>query len=272
MTTGVRVCVLGNSHLAALRRGWDQIAERFPAHKLTFFGAPRNIMGDLVLDGRRLVPRTEKLLQKIRQSSGGLDAVELDHYDAFVLYGLQFGPRRVIQLYRTHRPVSFEWREPLIDLPPLEARPGPVQTIPEGLFDLAAQSGLRQSLAVRLAGQIRAASPGPIQLIAAPGLNEGLLDSGAWDGVLGSGDHTRLAERYRLLAGAACGPDVTLHFAPADQVVHGLFTRRERASGVVTATGPDLVHTDALYGAEVLQRALGALAVSSGQAALSAAS
>ena len=259
MTEVVRVCVLGNSHLAAAKAGWDLIASRYPGHALTFFGAPRNIMKDLVREGGRLVPRSEKLLQKIRRSSGGLDAVELAEYDVFVLYGLQFGPRRVIQLYRTHRPVSFEWREPLPDLPPMENRSGPLQTVSERIFDGFALNGLQRTLAVQLAAQIRAVSRRPIHLVAAPGFSEKVLDAGEWDGVLGSGDLWRLAGRYGDLAARACPQGATLHLPPPERVTHGLFTRREFASKIVAETGIDLVHTDAIYGAAMLENVLGAV-------------
>ena len=256
MKETMRICVLGNSHLAAAKHGWDQISARYPGLTLTFFGAPRNIMKDLVLEGTQLVPKTEKLLAKIQRSSGGLEAVEIRDYDAFILYGLQFGARRLIQLYRTHRPISFEWREPLPELAPMEARPAKVQTVSERLFEEAALSGLNQTLAVQLIAQLRVVSRVPIHLIAAPGFSERVLDGGDWDGMLGSGDLAQLEKRYCRLAELACPLNVELHMAPADRVAHGLFTRREHASDMMTESGPDLVHTNAEYGAAMLELAL----------------
>ena len=251
-----RICVLGNSHLGALKLGWDLIEGSYPGTELTFFGAPRSMMQDLVLEGTRLVPRTDKLTAKIRRSSGGLEAVEIEDYDAFILYGLQFGPRRLIQLYRTHRPISFEWREPLPELTPMEARPDQVQTVPERLFERAILTGLRQTMAMNLIAQIRSATGRPVHLITAPGFNEKAMDTGDWDGMLGGGDLERLGQRFRRMAGKACPPDVELYF-PADHlVVHGVFTPRAHGVGETQAGRTDYVHTDPEYGAAMLRQVL----------------
>ena len=119
MTAPNRVCVLGNSHLASMKTGWDLIRDAHPDHDLTFFGAPKAMMDDLDLEDNILVPGNDKLRNKLKVFSNGHESVDLDAFDTFVISGLQFGPRRIAQLYRTHRSMSFEWREPLNELAPM---------------------------------------------------------------------------------------------------------------------------------------------------------
>ena len=259
MTHPLKIAVLGNSHLAAAKTGWEQIKARYPGHALTFFGAPRDFMKDLELEGELLRPRTNKLRNKLRRSSDGLESVALGSYDGFILYGLEFGKRRMVQLYRTHRPASFEWREPLPELAPMEKRPDQVNMIPERLFDQAVLSGLTGTMCLRLAGEIRQVGGQPVQIVAAPAFNETVLESGDWDGLIGSGDTARLAKRFARLAKAACPEGMGLIVPRGHNLVHGFFTSRRFAVDTPADNGgTDHVHTNGDYGAEMLRHALSA--------------
>lgn len=263
-----RICVLGNSHLGAAARGWLRVAEHHPGHELTFFGAPWDLMGQLDVDGDALVPRTERLAKKIRRSSGGLDRIVPADYDRIILYGLQFGPRRIVQLYRNFRPVSFEWRAQMPEMPPLRRNIEPVQAISERLFDRIAMSGLSGSLAIRLAEQIRALGPVPLTLIPAPGFSAKVLADGAWDGPLGAGDVARLQTRVHALLHRACPDDADLILPRSHLTCHGLFTAEAYAVNKKAGEEPDLVHTSPKYAAEMLTAALAAAAAVANTAAL----
>lgn len=257
MTDTRKIAVIGNVHIAAAKDGWDRISDRHPDHRLTFFGAPRDFMKDLVLRDGMLVPGTDRLRAKLRLSSGGLEAIRLDAYDEVVLYGLQFGPRQVVQLYRTHRPVSFEWRDPLPDLAPMRRAPDRVTSIAEHLFDRAVRAGLGQSIAMGLIGQIRTVSDRPVSLIPAPGFAEAALDSGDWDGVLGAGDLERLAARFARLSRSVCPEGVALIEHPAEMRAFGIFTARDWSKPPGPDGAQDLMQTSPDYAARLLEQALG---------------
>lgn len=256
MNRPVRIAVLGNSHLAAAKEGWDLIASDHPACELTFFGAPGLMMGDLAIEDRALVPRTGRLRKKLERSSNGLGRIVPADFDRFILYGLQFGPRRLLQLYRTFRPVSFEWRGSLELLHPFRRCADPVQTISEQFFDTAALSALRASHACRLAGHLRALSEAPIHLVAAPGFSELALETGHWDGPLGAGDIARLAVRSDRLMLAACPDEASLLLPPADLTAHGIFTSAAHALAAGEDTARDHTHTAPGYSARMLEAAL----------------
>lgn len=87
--SGMRLCVIGNSHLAALKLGWEMIPERHAEAELVFFGSPLESMQDVIVEGRRLVAPTPLVGQRMKWLSGGLDFIDVDAYDVFFLHGLE---------------------------------------------------------------------------------------------------------------------------------------------------------------------------------------
>ena len=257
MSKTERICVLGNSHLAAAKRGWVPVADQYPHHKLTFFGAPWDMMGQLEVEEGALIATTPKLAGKLKRSSDGLDRIEACDFDHFVLYGLQYGPRRIVLTYRNFRPVSFEWRAPLHDLAPFRRSFDPVQAISEKLFDRIAVAGLKSSLAMRIAGQLQQITDAPISLVTAPGFSENALECGDWDGPLGAGDLERLAKRTPRLLRKACLPGINIVQPKPHLTRLGLFTAATYAAPPRDGGQPDHVHTSSEYAREMLAAALG---------------
>ena len=253
MTETTRICVLGNSHLASMKTGWSLISEAFQAFDLKFFGAPKAMMDGLTLEGSALVPGNDKLRRKLAMFSEGAETIDLNAFDAFVVVGLQFGPRRLAQLYRTHRSVSFEWREPLTDLAPMVSKEQPVTAISERLFSDAIIAGLTDTMAIRIIEMIRDVTEKPIYLVSAPYFSELALETGDWDAVIGSGDVDVLAQRFRKYARHACPVHVNLVLTPSRLTKHGFFTAKEYAVSPTEDGFQDLVHTTDQYGAAILR-------------------
>jgi hypothetical protein len=84
----VRLCVLGNSHAASLKRGWSTLQAALPGVELTFFAARATAMSDLVAGEGALVPATAALRKAIAFTSGGSESVQVARFDAFLTYGL----------------------------------------------------------------------------------------------------------------------------------------------------------------------------------------
>jgi hypothetical protein len=253
MTDKMKICVLGNSHLASMKTGWDLVRDTTPEYELTFFGAPKAMMDDLSLEGNALVPGTDKLRRKLSMFSEGSESIDLDSFDAFVVVGLQFGPRRLAQLYRTHRPVSFEWRGPLNNLAPMVSKKQQVTAISERLFNDAMIAGLTDTMAIRIIDMIRDVTEKPVYLVSAPYFSELALETGDWDAVIGSGDVDLLAQRFRKYARHACPVHVNLVLTPNRLTTHGFFTAKEFAVAPTDDGFQDLVHTTDEYGAAMLR-------------------
>lgn len=84
----IRVCVIGNSHVATIKEGWDKIASARPDISLTFFASRRRRILELVADNGKLQPGNSDLMSEISITSGGKTSVDPDEYDVFLIYGL----------------------------------------------------------------------------------------------------------------------------------------------------------------------------------------
>lgn len=89
--TRPQYCVLGDSHLAALKSGWDETGQKNWNADLSFFGARGNLMRRLKREGRTLVGATEELQEQLKLTSGGRDYIPVDEFEFFFVYALGFG-------------------------------------------------------------------------------------------------------------------------------------------------------------------------------------
>jgi len=83
-----RVAVIGNSHIACLKTGWETLAPTYGTVALTFFGGRGRTVRDVALKGRLLVPQSDVLAQSFRFTSGGQESIALDDFDVILLFGL----------------------------------------------------------------------------------------------------------------------------------------------------------------------------------------
>ena len=83
----LRLCIIGNSHVACLKLAWDQ-AGGDETIQPTFFGARGNLMGGIESAGRALVAPAQRLKVALL-ATGGADHIDLDAYDVFCAYGMR---------------------------------------------------------------------------------------------------------------------------------------------------------------------------------------
>jgi hypothetical protein len=151
----VSLCVIGNSHIAALKLGWEVIRKRVKGVEITFFGSAGRGIADLVLSEGRLVPSTEKLRQSLAYTSEGRETIDCSAYDLFCLAGM-VSCRWVGFSLKSHCPMG-EGREN--DARDLVSAPF-VRQVARSLID--------QSVALQTARKIRAATTAPILIMPAP--------------------------------------------------------------------------------------------------------
>lgn len=109
----MKICIIGNSHVGALKRGWDRIALKHPGTEITFFAHRANGMAGLKVAGNSLVPANEVLKKAIHFTSGGLERITPADYDAFLIYGLKACPNFANRKQFISSPAA---RQALVDL------------------------------------------------------------------------------------------------------------------------------------------------------------
>jgi hypothetical protein len=157
------ICFIGNSHVAAIKQAWTNRAPRLSdGCSLTFFSAQNRLMTHLEREGRALVPQTDALAEKLRYTSDGIERIEVDDYDIFVLTGSGFGVdlERILELGGTFSYLPWGPVEPLMS---------------QNCFDSVIAAALRDSLLIGLLGKIRAIAHKPVLIVAAPYLSERVL-------------------------------------------------------------------------------------------------
>lgn len=83
-----RICVIGDSHAASLKRAWDGMVELHAEFELRFFCARGLELSGMVVDELRLSPNSESLARTLRFTAGGVDHIDPKEYEIFLLYGM----------------------------------------------------------------------------------------------------------------------------------------------------------------------------------------
>jgi hypothetical protein len=84
----MRLCVIGTSHVATLKQGWEAIAADHPEVAPTFFAAPLGKLASLKPEAGRLVSADAET-RGLLVASGGSEAIPPGDFDAVLLAGLR---------------------------------------------------------------------------------------------------------------------------------------------------------------------------------------
>ena len=106
----MKICVFGNSHIAALHLGWKQVAAEFPEVEIRFFGSANAEMADVSFESGALIATTEAVAADMMRT-GGADRITLADYDLLVIVGCRIGIKGCFQLVRPARLHSAEARD-----------------------------------------------------------------------------------------------------------------------------------------------------------------
>jgi hypothetical protein len=251
----LRLCVIGNSHVAALKLGWDRlIAEGIPGWDdvtPVFFGAPSDGMRHVALQDGALVPTRQKITGHFRQLSGGYDRIDLQAFDAFVLVGLNVSSKRILRFYKGHAWVGLNGTTGKALLHPafaaafLTERYGTTQLV-EHARKIAEVSG-RPVLALAEPHWAEWARAAP----------EGTADYG-WDKAITAGDGAALGALFEQAVAAALAPHAVFVPQPAQTIADGVTTRaafNKEASRLISGEGggTDASHMNAEFGLALWQ-------------------
>lgn len=83
----MKICVIGNSHVGSLKRGWDVIKEDYREQEITFFAQRSDGIDGLIAQNGKLIPDNEVLARALEFTSGGKKEIDPNEYDVFIIYG-----------------------------------------------------------------------------------------------------------------------------------------------------------------------------------------
>lgn len=146
----MKLCLIGNSHLAAFRMGWNGLAAEAAGVEATFFGARGGELAHLRNRNGVLTSPEGMVRDQLRFTSGGEEAIHLDRYDAFVLVGIGLGLAAMLRVAAQHRTVGTVGKARFQHL------------VSDAVFDIGARAIVEESISQRIAGWIREVSDKPI--------------------------------------------------------------------------------------------------------------
>jgi hypothetical protein len=103
----LRGCIIGDSHVAALKQAWDQLSTRYEGVDLDIFGSIRQTLNLLELDGSHLVSR-DKEVKSFLLKTGGSEYIDLDKYDFIFTAGLVVSTFQAVHLAGEHPTFSMK--------------------------------------------------------------------------------------------------------------------------------------------------------------------
>ncbi len=208
-----RYCFVGNSHVAALKLGWDRLRKQFADVELDFFAGPQKSMDETSRVGARLVP-TDRVREFFRHTSGGQEEIDLARYHHLVLVGMTFRFDFVIEAYMRMRTEAHRDQDaPLF--------------VSEAAFEEAILGRVRAQSFFRTLQKVRDAGP-TLWAVPLPRASERVLDPDYSDHPLAAGFKAALAngDEVSLSRPSSGCANVSPLWA------RSRFSRRRRCSGV----------------------------------------
>lgn len=249
------IAVVGNSHLAGLKLGWDATQEDARAAELVFFGSTRQSVRQLERRGKSLVPTSADVAESFHATSGGARAIDTDRFDAFFLTAMEYGPQHLLNL-------AAEFRF-------MDARfPATRQMVSRGCFMQAAGDALRASTCAATARKLRAITDKPILILAQAAYSIDALNKPSLAGFKGTDKaFWELVQSLWVEAANAVAAElgVKVCLQPESTREGPFFTIARYAHGSVRLRGGtlnvkheanDTSHMNAQYGALALKRAI----------------
>lgn len=249
--TALRLCLIGNSHLAAMKLGWDKLVKvgdpLTNGIDVSYFGAPRDMLRNIEARDGRLLPTNEATRSQFIALSG---RGELDprEYDVFLLVGVGASLKRVLRLYR-----SYRW-------PGVRLIPSHAVISPSFARSFLAE-GYSSGRLVDLGNKLASLTDKPIFAVPEPYWSPkvspvpGNRDFG-WQDAADSGDGPALTEMFQQSLTEAAGSRIKMLFQPPSTVEDGIVTRAEFNKGADknisgSGGGADAAHMNLEFGAEL---------------------
>jgi hypothetical protein len=246
-----RICVIGNSHLAALKKGMELASAKTLSSEFTFYGAPGKTLNSFGVKDGYLVTDDPAALKAIRITNGKDSVLRLSDFDYFAIVGLRFSILLITSVYAAHRTCQHAYKA------------GAQYLVSDSCFNEAAFGALHGCLAVQLASKIRTATDTRIMICGQPMPSESFAQKFQWwRGLAKSGDSSELARIMENAGKSIPLKNVTYVPQPPDTKANPVLTLASYSTGSLRLTkdmatahsADDGIHMNAHYGARVLEQ------------------
>ncbi len=253
------LCIIGDSHIGAIKLGWSAAGIGFPKWTVTFYGSVGNALESMIARDGVLTSDDEAVLDYFHKTSGiSRSGIKPDKYDAIAVVGLGLSTHTLSKLYLHHRLLRFATDE--------------TEVISQACHDACIRAAIEDTLCFQIARTLRTMSHVPVWMVPVPQSSIAIVDRPSpehpW---LSNPEMMAVLYRSVLAQTAAIASAENLMFfrQPEATLVHDCYTALEYARDGVGAFGvvkpkQDPFHMNGMYGAEILRGLLPAIETSLG--------
>lgn len=241
-----RLCVIGDSHLAAMHLGWNLIKDEHPEIEATFFGSPSDAFADLRVENGALVPDSEAALKHVKFTSGGETEIRADRYDVFAVVALGFSISKIVaHLYKHYRCEEHRFHR------------GASQFVSNACFNQALTGMVHDSLALTITRKLRSISDRPILVVPQALPSNAACQKPFWDNMTKKGDYALIARSFDEVKSNLRAEGQRILEQPEETKNGDLFTKDEYRKGSLRLHGEykvnhpdnDFSHMNPAFGA-----------------------
>ena len=248
----MKICIMGNSHLAALKLAWQQLSAEYSSIELVFFGARASAMAHLDVQNNCLVSTHPETEHDMQFTSGGQNAIDLSSFDAVWLYGLACDVNLFIPTLTTHQ------LESLTDINR--------KFLSRACFTQLCRDRLQHGILYKLTRLVRQISDLPVYVSPSPFPSRTCVDdpSEKWNALSANDGSVIQSSYYDGIITALNDYNTVFIPQPNDSIVDFLFTAPQYAKDSIRLTEglstkhahDDYVHMNQAYGVLFLQQAI----------------
>lgn len=151
-----KICMIGNSHVAAMRLAWDKVAADYPMVDAHIYGSHARNLVTVQADAQKQLRFDGPSPWSFRagEEPGRVRSIPLDGCVAVVIVGCDFGPACVFRTYKRYHFAGLKGRRK--------------QALTRDYFKRAVAAAVDESAAGVLAKAIRTVVDAPVLLVPAP--------------------------------------------------------------------------------------------------------
>lgn len=217
----MRIAIIGNSHLAAYKLGWENIKLNYPNIECVFFGSPTTSMRALKVDSNTLVPTSDLVRENISWTSGGLDRISGD-FDGYVLVGMGFSFVHLMAIIKSHRPKSV-----------FDYKANDHQLISDAFFMSVMKATLHNSTGLNLVDKIKNITLAPLVYAPNPYPEIAILEDASYKYYLFDDLRSKIFNFYKQSFLHLADRGAVIFNQPEITTVDEMFTRHEYSQGSI---------------------------------------
>lgn len=84
----MKICLIGNSHIACIKKAWESVHTKYNSHSITFFGSTADTLLNTRAHQYKLIPTTQQVQNSFHITSNGQEEIDFSLFDLCIVHGV----------------------------------------------------------------------------------------------------------------------------------------------------------------------------------------